>query len=347
MVRRPRPSAGEGESIGPTGSAVDPRVPVVCTPAGKRPRPSLAGPTQQISAGILYQEQVTPDQTRIQLAWRAVGEPRWAGKSLVPPDLEQCQPLLLEAESVVAACRPQDDGRSAAGRRLVRLRAGGQAIPLAQALPLPGKAHLHPLGEGRLLVWAEAAERGPSEVGGDELTAAELDGSGRVLHQAIVSQPYVRRWPVGRGFLLLRQPPVGSKAPATHWRAEWDLAEHRLVFSPEEAREPMGMCDAPGDERVGEWVPALVSVPGRAPSTGVARIGKGTGGACLAGVSGALLPDGGRADLRADGGRLSGRLWVVKMVTRAHPKGGKRQVPQVTPLAVTCQLAAGASASAR
>jgi hypothetical protein len=336
--------AGEGEPAGGTasGTALDPRLSVVCKPAGRRARPALTEFTQQVSAGILYQERVTPDQTRLELAWRPVGEARWTGKSLVPTDLEQCQPLLLEGDGVVAACRPQDDGRSATGRRLVRLGPGREPVRLANALPLPDGAHLHPLGEGRLLVWAEAAGRGPGEVGGDELIAAEVDATGRVLQQAIVSQPYVRKWPVGRGYLLRRQPPVGSNAPATYWRAEWDLAEHRLVFSPEQAPQPVGVCA--GGARAGgggvDPVPALVSVPGQSPSTGVAQLAAGPGGACLAGVTGALLPAGGRAALRAEDGRLSGRLWVVKNVSQAHPKGGKRQVPRITPLTVTCQVAA-------
>jgi hypothetical protein len=318
------------------GTTADPRVSLVCKPAGRRARAQLAGATQQVSAGILYQEQVTRDQTRLELTWRPVGEARWTGKSLIPTDLEQCQPLLLEGDGVVAACRPQDEGRSSSGRRLLRLAPGREPVRLAEALPLPGKAHLHPLGGGRLLVWAEAAERGPTQVGGDELHAAELDASGRVLHQSIVSQPYVRRWPVGDGFLLLRQPPVGSSAAATYWRARWDVEAHRLVFSPEPARPALAVCAAPGSD--GELVPAHVRVPGQPAATGVARLGAGPGGACVAGVSGALLPAGGRVELRSQAGRLGGRVWAVASVARPHPRGGKRQVPRITPLSVTCAM---------
>jgi hypothetical protein len=329
--------AGEGAPA--DGTSVDPRLSVVCKPAGRRARPQLAGATQQVSAGILYQEQVTPDQTRLQLTWRPVGEARWTGKSLIPTDLEQCQPLLLEGDGVVAACRPQDDGRSSSGRRLLRLGPGREPVRLAEALPLPGKAHLHPLGGGRLLVWAEAAERGPSQVGSDELIAAELDASGHVLHQAIVSQPYVRRWPLGRGYLLLRQPPVGSNAPATYWRARWDLESHRLVFSPEEPRQALGVCAGAAGTGTVEALPALVRVPGQVAATGVARLEAGAGGACVAGVSGALLPEGGRVELRSEAGKLGGRVWMVNSVVRAHPKGGKRQVPRITALSVSCPLA--------
>jgi hypothetical protein len=319
------------------GTSMDPRLSVVCKPAGRRARPQLAGATQQVSAGILYQEQVTPDQTRLELTWRPVGEARWTGKSLIPTDVEQCQPLLLEGDGVVAACRPQDDGRSSSGRRLLRLGPGREPVRLAEALPLPGKAHLHPLGGGRLLVWAEAAERGPAQVGGDELVAAELDASGRVLHQAIVSQPYVRRWPLGGGYLLLRQPPVGSNAPATYWRAQWDLESHRLVFSPEEARQALAVCAGAGTGAV-DAMPALVRVPGHAAATGVARLEAGAGGACVAGVNGALLPEGSRVELRSQAGKLGGRVWMVNSAARAHPKGGKRQVPRITSLSVNCQL---------
>jgi hypothetical protein len=102
---------------------------VVCKPSGRRARPALAEFTQQVSAGILYQERVTPDQTRLELAWRPVGEARWTGKSLVPTDVEQCQPLLLEGDGVVAACRLQDEGRSVTGRRLVRPGPRSRADP--------------------------------------------------------------------------------------------------------------------------------------------------------------------------------------------------------------------------
>jgi hypothetical protein len=86
-------------------------------------------------------------------------------------------------------------------------------------------------------------------------------------------------------------------------------------------------------------LPALVRVPGQVAATGVARLEAGAGGACVAGMSGALLPAGGRVELRSEAGKLGGRVWMVNSVARAHPKGGKRQVPRITSLSVSCQLA--------
>ena len=207
--------AGEGEpaaaSVGHGGGSA----PVGGVQAGRPARAAGAGGAHPAGVGghpVSGAGDARSDPARAGLARRS-GRRAGRARAWCPTDLEQCQPLLLEGDGVVAACRPQDDGRSATGRRLVRLGPGREPVRLANALPLPGGAHLHPLGEGRLLVWAEAAERGPGEVGGDELIAAEVDATGRVLHQAIVSQPYVRRWPLGRGYLLLRQPPVGVERP--------------------------------------------------------------------------------------------------------------------------------------
>jgi hypothetical protein len=241
-------AAGEAEGAG----LADGRPVLACAPVGKRRQPLHLEASARVANGIVYAERVTADQTRLELLWRPLSAARWTGRGLVPTDLERCEPLLLDRTEAVAACHQPDEpgpgtsgmpaASASSGRRLVRLRPGGEPVRLATALALPGLTHLHPLGGGRLLVWAEAAPRGPADVGGDELTAAELDAGGRLVGQAIVSQPYVRRWPAGGGFSLLRQAPVGSRGPPTPWRAGWDGGSHKLVFAPEEPRPAPGVC---------------------------------------------------------------------------------------------------------
>src|SRR4029453_14723163 len=116
---------------------------------------------------IVYEERVTRDETRVELSWRHLAVKRWAGRSLVPADLEQCKPLLAadaggglswrplgsrrwpgpslvpadleqckpllaDDAGVVVLCRQQGgDSATVQFQRLVRLRGGTGAIRLA------------------------------------------------------------------------------------------------------------------------------------------------------------------------------------------------------------------------
>jgi hypothetical protein len=143
-----------------------------------------------------------------------------------------------------------------------------------------------------------------------------------VLHQAIVSQPYVRKWPLGRGYLLLRQPPRGIERPG-------DV----LAGGVGSRRAPAGVlarsrrrswsASVPvargGRRRGADPVPALVSVPGQSPSTGVAQLaagpggrlpGRHDGGAAAGGRAGGLARRGRTSERAAVGGeeRVAGRI---------------------------------------
>src|SRR5207249_5646270 len=70
-------------------STTDPRIPIVCAMV----RPGSATPLherEKVANGIVYEERVTPDQTRLELVWRHVGVVGRSGHALVPVDLDAC-----------------------------------------------------------------------------------------------------------------------------------------------------------------------------------------------------------------------------------------------------------------
>src|SRR5439155_4050356 len=156
-------------------STTDPRIPIVCAMV----RPGSATPLherEKVANGIVYEERVTPDQTRLELVWRHVGVVGRSGHALVPVDLEACVPLLADEEGAVFGCRHQEAREGAVPeRRLVRLRSGKPPLRLAAAQSLPGDVHLHPLSQGRLLAWIDRAQNPGPQDSAEEVTAAELD----------------------------------------------------------------------------------------------------------------------------------------------------------------------------
>ena len=172
----------------------------------------------------------------------------------------------------------------------------------------------------------------------------EIDARGTVLKYAIVSPPYVRRWPAGRAFVLLKQPPVTSSAPATYWRAEWDDQDHGLEFRPEAVRGRLPACR--GESKATEIAAGRLILPKLQPWTALVTLAQDESGACVRGVAARFRPgQGGLAELRAEGGALRGRVWMVKPAARRHPQGGMRPVPQIIPADVTCEIRAPGSAT--
>jgi hypothetical protein len=331
----PTALAAEPSDAGaPAASAADPRLTIACA-LGPVGRPSPLRDSEKVSNGIVYEERVTADETRLELAWRHLAVAGRSGRSLVPTDLEACRPLLADEDGAVVLCRHPEAGEGAAPtQRLIRLRAGKPPVRLAESLALPGKVHLHPLGGGRLLAWIERADSARPEESSDEVTAAEIDPKGVVVRYAIVSPPYLRRWPAGHAFVLLKQAPVASSAPSTYWRAEWDAAAHRLAFRSEPARGRLPACQ--GAAKAADVAVARLLLPQRPPWTAVVTVGQGSSGPCVSAAATDAPPgEGGVAELHAEGGRLRGHLWTVKPAPR---RPGTRAVLQVTPAEVSCEL---------
>jgi hypothetical protein len=245
-------AARAADAAAAPGEAADPRVMVDCT-VTNRGRPAVLAASEQIASGIVYEERVTGDQTRLELRWREVSARRWAGRSQVPPDLERCTPLLMEGAAVLVRCRqPADSGVER--HRLVRLSPGQPPAVLAPSLILTGRTTLQPLGPGRLLAWVEPPEGAPPEISADEVTAAEIDASGAVAHYAIVSRPYTRRWPAGQAFILTKQGRAGRGRrrgrEQQHLAGPVEPGDPPAGFSPREApRPPARVQEQPQGDR--------------------------------------------------------------------------------------------------
>jgi hypothetical protein len=333
VVGAPLEALAAAEPSGP-----DPRLSITCA-VGKRGRPFLLRGQEQITNGIVHEERVTRDETHLELVWRHLTVKRWAGHSFVPEDLARCQPVLVDDDGLVVVCGSQEaeKGHELRARRLVRLRSGQEPVRLGSALSFPGALHVEPLGEGRVLTWAESGDNVHVEWGLDDLTAAEIDATGTVVHTAAISRPYIRRWPAGRAFVLVKQPPVTSGDPATYWRAEWNGETHGLDFNPEPGRARLGVCRS--GSGVIDSAAARLQLSGSDAWPAVASLGEDAAGVCVRAVATRFRPDqGGAMELRAEAGRLRGRVWLVSGVAKHGPHGATHTVPKITPADVTCEL---------